>query len=122
MVDQETSIVIIYNPRCSKCRGVSELLSQQEEEWNPLHYLEGGLSPEILDHIFTKFEGDYRDLIRTGEDAWKESGHDIQKITVEELKEWILQNPVALQRPIALYEGNVIIARPPERIKELIGT
>lgn len=112
---------IIFNERCSKCMSLSNSLSNSGIEWNALKYLNGELSKDVLDRIFDGYSGHYSDLVRTGEGAWINSGHDINQIDIEELKNFIMENPIVLQRPIVMREGKIVIARTAEKVNEVLG-
>ena len=114
-------MIVIYNENCSKCARLQETLSDAGIEWEGRQYMEGELSTELLDQVFTLYRGPRADLIRCGEKAWIEAGHDIGKIDLPTLKRFVLENPVILQRPIVIREGEALLARSTEQLDELLG-
>lgn len=111
---------VIYNESCSKCIGLSGVLSEAGVDWNALKYMEGELSNDMLDTIFDLYDGHYSDLVRRGEKAWIDSGINIESIGIADLKLFILENPIVLQRPIVIHDGKAVIARSSEKLRELL--
>ena len=60
---------------------------------------------------------DPRQIIRTGEDAYKQL--DLAEADREELIDAIVDSPILLQRPIAVRDGKAVVGRPPELVKQL---
>lgn len=111
---------VIYNESCSKCVGLSGVLSEAGVDWNALKYMEGELSNDVLDTIFDLYDGYYSDLVRRSEKAWIDSGINIESISIADLKFFILENPIVLQRPIVIRDGKAVIARSSEKLRELL--
>lgn len=113
-------MIVVYNESCSKCMGLNSALSEAGVDWNVLKYMEGELSTDTLDEIFDLYDGHYSDLVRCGEKTWIDSGKDIDSINLTDLKQFILENPIVLQRPIVIQDGKVIIARSPEKLEAIL--
>jgi arsenate reductase len=63
---------------------------------------------------------DPRQMMRTGEDAYAELG--LADAGADALLEAIATHPILLERPIVVNDGRAVIARPPERLLELLET
>lgn len=113
-------MIVIYNDSCSKCVGLNGALAEAGVDWEALKYMEGALSMDMLDDVFAGYDGHYADLVRRGEKAWIDSGNDIENIPIADLKLFILENPIVLQRPIVIQNGKVVIARSPEKLEKLL--
>ena len=61
-----------------------------------------------------------KDLIRTHEQKWLQTGLNIETAADDDLINAIIQYPVLLQRPIVVTNGKAVIARPPERVLEIL--
>ncbi len=61
---------------------------------------------------------DPRAMMRTGEDIYNELGLADQSGPA--LLEAIAAHPILLERPIVVRDGQAVIARPPERLLELL--
>ena len=110
---------IYYNPKCSKCRQTSSLLEENNIDANIIEYLDNPPSLEELTNIIA-LGISAKDLIRIGEDEWSQTSLDIETATDEELINAITQFPILLQRPIVITNGKAVIARPPERVLEIL--
>ncbi len=61
---------------------------------------------------------DPRDMLRTGEGVYADLG--LADASGAALLEAIAANPILLERPIVVRNGRAVIARPPERLLELL--
>jgi arsenate reductase len=57
-------------------------------------------------------------MMRTGEPVYAELG--LAEATAEQLLEAISAHPILLERPIFVVGGRAVVARPPERLLELL--
>jgi arsenate reductase (glutaredoxin) len=113
----ETSIY--YNPRCSKCRTAQGLLTERGIDAHIVEYLKAAPTvPELRDLMGQLDISDPREMMRTGEEVYAALGLADQ--TGEALLEAIAANPILLERPIVVRNGRAVIARPPERLLELL--
>ncbi len=112
-------VTIWYNPRCSKSRASLELLEEQNVETEVFKYLDETLTKEAINSLLKKLGMSARELMRTGEDIYKELG--LKDINDEaKLVEAMVQNPRLIERPIVI-NGNVAVSgRPIENVIELI--
>lgn len=114
-------VTIFHNPRCSTSR-------------NALARLRGmGLDPIIVDYLKTppsalnlaelarKAGLHPREMIRTKERAFTELGRPLEELTAPAAIAAMVEHPVLLQRPIVVRGDRALIARPIERVDELLG-
>jgi arsenate reductase len=110
---------IYFNPRCSKCRTAQGLLAERGIEATIVEYLVAPPTVADLRTLMTQLGiDDPRAMMRTGEELYQslslaDQGSDA-------LLEAIAANPILLERPIVVRDGRAIIARPPERLLELL--
>ncbi|MDW3094191.1 MAG: arsenate reductase (glutaredoxin) [Gammaproteobacteria bacterium] len=110
---------IYYNPNCSKCRQTKSIFDEKNIDLDIIEYLSNTPTKEELTHI-TNLGIPSKDLIRTGEDEWSQTGLDIETASDDDLINAIIQYPILLQRPIVIANGKAVIARPPERVLEIL--
>lgn len=113
-----TKIIIYHNSKCSNSRKALQLLQNHGIEPLIIEYLKTPLSLEQLTKLSKHFS--LSDFIRTKEPIFKElhlSLDDEAKVI-----QALLLAPILMQRPIIAWNDQAIIARPPERILELIET
>lgn len=113
------NIQIWHNPRCSKSRSALELLQTKGINANVVKYLETIPTKEQLKDVLSKLKISAKELLRTGEDIYKEL--NLKDINDEEkLIEIMVQNPILIERPIIIRENKAVIARPIENLEDLL--
>lgn len=110
---------IYHNGECSKCRGALEILIEKGIAFEPRFYLAEPLNKEELKALLEKLDMQAKDIVRTGEPLYAER-YEGKTLTEDEWLEAIVNNPILLQRPIIEKGNKAIIARPPERVFEMI--
>ncbi|AJQ95190.1 arsenate reductase (glutaredoxin) [Gynuella sunshinyii] len=114
-----TKAIIYHNPRCSKSRETLKLLEQHNIEHDIHLYLNNPLTKPSLKQLLEELELPVRDIIRSGEDEYKEMGLGTENLTDEQLLDAIVTTPKLMQRPIVSYQGKARIGRPPEQVLDL---
>lgn len=110
---------LYFNPACSKCRTADALLKEHDIEATIVRYLDRPPTlDELLDLMARLGIADPRNMMRTGESLYSELGLD--EASSAELLEAIAAHPILLERPIFVSGGRAVIARPPERLLELL--
>lgn len=112
---------VVFNPRCSKCRSVARILDERGARWQRIDYLEGTLTREKLREILAKLRSRAVEVVRWDEKILKEKGISRESgLSEDALIDLILEHPILLQRPIVMAGDRAIIARPPEKVLELL--
>lgn len=113
------NIQIWHNPRCSKSRNALNLLEEKGIESKVIKYLENTPSKEELKEVLKKLGISAKELLRTGEDIYKElnlkNENDEEKII-----DAMLLHPKLIERPIIIKDDKAVIARPIENLEELL--
>lgn len=113
------SVVVWYNPRCSKCRGAEELLAAHGVPANRLLYLDTPPSQaEIVRVLGLLGTGDPRVMMRTAEPRYAELGLD--GASQAELIDAMTRYPELIERPVVIWPDRAVIARPPELLLPLL--
>ena len=111
---------IYHNPRCSKSRQTLQLLQDNGIEPEVVLYLENPPSRETLGELLQKLGIGARELMRTGEDAYKELQLKDKSLGDEQLLDAMVQHPILIQRPIVVNDDRAVLGRPPENVLELL--
>jgi arsenate reductase (glutaredoxin) len=110
---------IYNNPSCSKCRTALSLLAERHIEADEVRYLD---EPPTVADLKTLMQllriDDPRLMMRTGESVYDDMG--LADLEGDALLEAISLHPILLQRPIFVVGDRAVIARPPERLLELL--
>ncbi|MFN3343517.1 MAG: arsenate reductase (glutaredoxin) [Flavobacteriales bacterium] len=113
------SITIYHNPRCGKSRCALELLRENGIEPKVVEYLKEVPDREALKLLLSRLHLRPHDIIRTGEEMYKKK---LKGLNLND-DEWItimLENPILIERPIVIAGNRGVVARPPEKVLELI--
>ncbi|WP_404937497.1 arsenate reductase (glutaredoxin) [Pseudomonas sp. JDS08PS003] len=115
-----TDLTLYHNPRCSKSRGALELLEQRGLAPTVVRYLETPLDAAQLHRLLGKLGISARQLLRTGEDEYKDLNLADTSLSEEQLIAAIVQHPKLMERPILETADKAIIGRPPENVLEIL--
>ena len=112
-------ITIYHNPRCGKSRDCLAFLETSDKKFEIIKYLETPLTFNELEEIIRKLNINPIELIRKNETVWKENFKG-KELTDSEIIQTMVDYPILMERPIVVYNDKAIIARPLEKIKEII--
>jgi arsenate reductase len=115
-----TDLTLYHNPRCSKSRGTLELLEARGLTPNIVRYLETPPSAAELQSLLGKLGIGARQLLRTGEDEYKELNLADGSLSEAQLIEAMVAHPRLIERPILIAGNKAVIGRPPEKVLELL--
>ena len=112
-------IKLYHNPRCSKSRAALALLEARNVDFEPIDYLARPLARPELERLLAKLGQPASALVRTGEPEFRQSGLG-PDADANQLLDLLAAEPRLLQRPIVETATRACIARPPERLLDLL--
>jgi arsenate reductase len=116
-----SELKILHNPRCSKSRQTLQLLHDKGYEPQIVEYLKTPVSADELTAIISQLGfSSPRQLMRKGEDAYKQHNLADPTLTEEALIGAMLSHPQLIERPIVTHNGKVAIGRPPESVLDIL--
>ena len=110
---------IYHNPRCSKSRSACALIAENGLAAEVVEYLLTPPSREDLRALLKKLGMKPAELVRQGEAEFKEH-YAGRTLTDEEWLDALVAHPILIERPIAVCGDKAVVARPPERVLELL--
>lgn len=110
------SITIYHNPRCSKSRQTLALLEERTNNITIIKYLETPPSKEQLSLLITQLGVSPRELLRKGEDDFKQLKLNDASLSDDMLIDAMIAHPKLIERPIVVKGNKAIIGRPPENV------
>lgn len=105
--------------RCSKSRQALQILEDQKISFTIRYYIDDPLSKAELIALQQKLQVPFIEMVRTNEKIYPEVIKNSHP-TDEELLTALTLHPQLLQRPIFETADSAVIARPSERVLELI--
>jgi arsenate reductase (glutaredoxin) len=112
-------VTVWFNPRCSKCRTAQGILAEKGVDADYVRYLESAPSRDELEAVLKMLgTDDPMAIVRTGEDRWKELALD--PADREAVLNALAENPILIERPIVIRDGRAVVARPPEKVLDLL--
>jgi len=112
-------IRIYHNPRCSKSRSACALITENGIAAEVVEYLQTPPSREELRALLKKLGMKPAELVRQGETEFKEH-YAGRVLTDEEWLDAMVAHPILIERPIVVCGDKALVARPPERVLELL--
>ena len=111
---------IFHNPRCSKSRQTLQILKDNECDTEIILYLETDIDQSVLESIIKKLSLSPRELLRKGEQEFKDNNLKNKNLSDQEIIEFMVKHSKLIERPIVIKGDKAILGRPPENVLELI--
>jgi len=112
-------VTVFFNPSCSKCRGARDILEEHGVDATYVRYLDDAPGREELERVMGLLGiDDPRAMMRTGEQVYRELG--LAGADRDALLDAMVAHPILIERPIVIRGDRAVIARPPERLLELL--
>jgi arsenate reductase len=115
-------VTLFHNPSCSKSRGALEILATKAVDYEVVEYLVDPPSREQLEMIVSKLIDPVHELVRTGDAAFTDlddNPDDLRNSAA--VVDFLVVHPELMQRPIVVRGDRAVIARPSERVAEVLG-
>lgn len=113
------SVTLLHNPRCSKSRQALALLEAAGVEVEVRRYLDEPLERGELEALGAKLGGSVLGWTRVKEAAFKEAGLS-RDAGDDALLDAMAAHPILMERPVAILGARAVVARPPERVHDLL--
>jgi polyphosphate kinase len=115
----QNNMKIYHNPRCSKSREGLKFLEERGFEIEVIDYMKNGITSHEIKEFLSKSGLKVTDIIRTGEELYKEQFKG-KELTTDEWISVLVENPKLIQRPLVIKGTHAVLARPAEEILRLI--
>jgi arsenate reductase len=114
------SIVVYEKPTCTTCRNVHAALVESGVDFDTVDYYVDPIPKAKLIDLLRKMKMTPRQLLRTNDAIYKTLKLGERELSDEELIDLMVEHPDLIQRPIVEKGTRAILARPPERLKEIL--
>ncbi len=113
-------IVVYQKPTCTTCRQVYAALKESGVDFEAVDYYTDPIPKTKLKELLRKMGMRAADLLRKKEPVYKTLRLDERQLTDDEIVDVIVKHPDLLQRPIVEKGSRAILARPADRLKQIL--
>ena len=113
-------VVIYHNPECGTSRNTLAMIRQSGVEPVVIEYLKTPPARETLIELIEEMQMPVRSLLREKGTPYAELGLADPKWNDDDLIDFMLANPILINRPIVVTEKGVKLCRPSEAVLELL--
>ena len=114
------TITVYQKPTCTTCRQVHAALRDAGVDFDAVDYYTDPISKTKLRELLRKMGISARQLLRTKEDIYKQLRLAERDLTDNEIIDLMVAHPDLIQRPIVEKGSRAILARPAERLREIL--
>jgi len=115
-----SSLVVYQKPTCTTCRQVHEVLKESGVAFDAVNYYVNPIPKTKLRELLKKLGMPAAELLRKKEDIYKRLKLGEKELSENELIDLMVKYPDLIQRPIVEKGSKAILARPAERIREIL--
>ena len=115
-----SQITVYQKPTCTTCRQVYTALKESGVDFNAVNYYVDPISKPKLKELLKKMGIPASELLRKKEPIYQELKLSDKKLTDDQIVDLMAKHPDLIQRPIVEKGAKAILARPAERIKEIL--
>ena len=113
-------VLVYHNAACSKSRGALEILGERGVDTDVVEYLKAPPDRVTLERIVDTIADPPAELVRKDQ-RFKDLGLDAGDYTDREsVIALLLEHPELMQRPVVFRGERAVIARPSEKVLELL--
>jgi arsenate reductase len=113
-------IVVYQKPTCTTCRQVYKALQDSGVDFDAVDYYTDPIPAAKLRELLKKMRIGARDLLRTREDIYRTLELATRDLSDDEIIALMVKHPDLIQRPIVEKGSRAILARPAERLKDIL--
>jgi arsenate reductase len=113
-------LTVYEKSTCTTCRKLHALLSERGVDFESVEYHVSGIEEDELRELLRKAGVGPRELLRTREPLVKQLALDGPGVSDEQLIARMVEHPELVQRPIVVNGERALLARPIERVLELL--
>jgi arsenate reductase (glutaredoxin) len=113
---------MVYEKRtCTTCRALAALLEERGIDFDRVDYHVEPLSEGEIRALVRKTGRPARELFRAREAVYTELGLGDREVEDDEAIRLMAEHPELMQRPVVVRGDRAVLARPVERVEELLG-
>jgi len=114
------TITVYQKPTCTTCRQVHAALRDAGVDFDAVDYYTDPISKAKLKELLRKMKMSARELLRTKEEIYRTLRLGERDLSDDEIVDLMAKHPDLIQRPIVEKGARAILARPAERLREIL--
>ncbi|MGD9966231.1 MAG: arsenate reductase (glutaredoxin) [Hyphomonadaceae bacterium] len=111
---------IYHNPKCSTSRQVLETIEAAGYKPEVIDYMKAGWTKKQLKDLFAAADVTPRQALRTKAPEAEALGLLNPKVSDAKVLDAMIEHPVLVERPFVVTAKGALLARPKERVKEVL--
>ncbi len=115
-----SKITVYQKPTCTTCRQVYAALKESGVDFTAVDYYLDPIPRPKLKELLKKMGIRAAELLRTKEPIYKDLKLSEKKLNDDQIVDLMVKHPDLIQRPIVEKGAKAILARPAERLKEIL--
>jgi len=113
-------LLVYHNPGCSKSRGAVDILRERGLEFDVVEYLKSPLDRPTLERVLALLAGPPSALVRHDRRFAELALRADDYVTRDQVVALLLEHPELMERPVVIRGDRAVIARPSEKVGELL--
>ena len=113
-------VTVYHNPVCSKSRGALEILRERDVACDVIEYLKTPIDRPGLERILDLLGGPPAALVRKDKRFAELGLRESDWQTRAQVVDLLLRHPELMERPVVIKDGRALIARPSEKVLDLL--
>ena len=115
-----SQITVYQKPTCTTCRQVYAALKESGIDFNAVNYYLEPIPKTKLKELIKKMGISAKELLRTKEPVYQELKLSEKSLSDDQIIDLMVRHPDLIQRPIVEKGAKAILARPAEKLKEIL--
>jgi len=113
-------VTIYHNPKCSTSKQVLEMIEAAGHKPEVIEYLKTGWTKKQLKNLFAQAGLPPRQALRTKAKEAEELGLLDPNMSDAKILDAMIEHPVLVERPFVVTPKGALLARPKERVREVL--
>ncbi|GAB6283531.1 MAG: arsenate reductase family protein [Ignavibacterium sp.] len=113
-------IIVYEKPTCTTCRNLFKILTEKGIDFDKVDYYIEPFTKTKLKNLLKKMNMKPSELLRENDRAFKDLKLNEKNFSEDEILNLMVENPDLVQRPIVEKGEKAILARPVEKVFEIL--
>ena len=113
-------IIVYQKPTCTTCRQVHAALTEKGVDFEAVNYYTDPISKTKIKELLKKMGIPAAELLRKKESIYKDLKLGEKDFSDAELVNFMAEHPDLIQRPIVEKGARAILARPADKLREIL--